>query len=640
MHRQDAWLLEEGTHERLYEVLGCHLDQDGAIFRVWAPHADYAAVIGDWNGWSDADRMQPAGGGVWEARVDGVTQGAHYKYRIGRLGRSVDKTDPVGFSTEVSGDTGGSAVASVAWDLGYEWGDGEWMSRRGERQSHESPISILEVHLGSFRGPTRYRMVAEPLTEWVLRQGYTHVELLPVMEHPFYGSWGYQTTGYFAASSRYGEPQDLMYLVDHLHRNGIGVIFDWVPSHFPMDESGLMHFDGTHLYEPSDRRLGYHADWGSAVFDYGRPEVRAFLLSSAHFWIEVFHADGIRVDAVASMLYRDYSRGDAWIANRYGGREYLEAIGFLRQLNESVYARHPGIQMFAEESTSWPMVTGPVSVGGLGFGFKWDMGWMNDTLRYVARDPVHRRWHHNELTFRAMYMGTESFVLPLSHDEVVHGKGSLLGKQTGDRWRRFAGLRLLFGHQWTTPGKKLLFMGCDLGMPGEWNHDASLPWDLLDLPEHAGVARWVEDLNRVYRAEPALHRSDNRPEWFRWVVADDAAASTLVFVRLADGARPVLVVSNFTPEVWTGYRCGVPEGGFWEEILNGDAAEYGGSGVGNLGGVEAEEIAAHGYEWSVALDIPPLATLVLAPGGAPVADTAEAASADVDQGEIGEGSAE
>ena len=635
MHQQDAWLLEEGTHERLYEVLGCHLDQDGATFRVWAPNADYAAVIGDWNSWGDADRMQPAGGGVWEARVEGIEQGATYKYRIGRLGKSVDKTDPVGFNTEE-----GRGAASVAWDLGYEWGDGDWMAGRGERQNHESPISIYEVHLGSWRGPTRYRIVTEPLIEWVLQQGYTHVELLPVMEHPFFGSWGYQTTGYFAASSRYGVPQDLMHLIDQLHRAGIGVILDWVPSHFPMDESGLMHFDGTHLYEPSDRRIGYHADWGSAVFDYGRPEVRSFLLSSAHYWIEVFHADGIRVDAVASMLYRDYSRGDAWIANRYGGREYLEAIGFLRHLNDSLYARHPGIQMYAEESTSWPLVTGPVSVGGLGFGFKWDMGWMNDTLRYVAREPVYRRWHHDELTFRAMYMGTESFVLPLSHDEVVHGKGSLLGKQPGDRWRSFAGLRLLLGHQWTTPGKKLLFMGGDLAMPGEWNHDASLPWDLLDLPEHAGVARWVADLNRVYREEPALHRSDIRPEWFRWLTADDASGSTLAFLRLADGARPVLVVTNFTPEVWTGYRFGVPEGGYWEEVLNGDATEYGGSGVGNLGGVDAEEIAAHGYEWSVAVNVPPLATLVLAPGSRPSAVAPEASdtgSPDVEEGVSEEG---
>ncbi|MBA2337489.1 MAG: 1,4-alpha-glucan branching protein GlgB, partial [Acidimicrobiia bacterium] len=593
----------------IYEVLGCHLDTTGATFRVWAPQADFVAVVGDWNHWSGADRMEPVGGGVWVASIDGVGRGARYKYRIGRLGKSVDKTDPVGFFTEE-----GPGSASIAWDLDYEWGDGDWMATRGERQTHQSPISIYEVHVGSWQGPTRYRMLAEPLTEWVLRQGYTHVELLPVMEHPYYASWGYQTTGYFAASSRYGEPQDLMHLIDHLHRNGIGVILDWVPSHFPMDESGLVHFDGTHLYEPGDRRLGYQPDWGSAVFDYGRPEVRAFLVSSAHFWIEVFHADGIRVDAVASMLYRDYSRKDGeWLPNRNGGREYLEAIAFLRQLNDSVYARHPGIQMMAEESTSWPMVTGPVSVGGLGFGFKWDMGWMNDTLRYIRRDPIHRRWHHTELTFRAMYMGTESFVLPLSHDEVVHGKGSLLGKQPGDEWRRFAGVRVLLGHQWTTPGKKLLFMGCDLAMPGEWNHDAPLPWELLDQPAHAGVARWVEDLNRVYRAEPALHRSDSRPEWFRWVTADDAAGSTVAFVRFADGARPVLVITNFTPEVWTYYRLGVPEGGYWEEILNGDGAEYGGSGVGNVGGAVAEEVAANGFDWSITVNLPPLATLVLAP---------------------------
>ncbi len=607
---QDRWLFEEGKHERLHHILGCHLDRDGATFRVWAPHSERAFVIGDFNHWdAHATPMEPAGAGVWEARVPGVAAGVKYKYRLERYGWYAHKTDPVGFFTEMP-----PGSASIAWDLDYEWGDRDWMSTRGERQSHDSPISIYEMHLGSWLGPTRYRMIAEPLTEWILQQGYTHVELLPIMEHPFYASWGYQTTGYFAPTARYGVPQDLMHLIDHLHRNGIGVILDWVPSHFPMDEKGLVHFDGTHLYESGDWRLGYHPDWGSAIFDYGRPEVRSFLLSSAHFWIERFHADGLRVDAVASMIYRDYSRREGeWLPNEFGGREHLEAIRFLREFNESLYGRHPGIQTIAEESTSWPMVTGPVAHGGLGFGFKWDMGWMNDTLRYVARDPVYRKWHHNELTFRAVYAGTENFVLPLSHDEVVYGKGSLLTKQPGDEWRRFAGVRALLGHQWTTPGKKLLFMGCDFAVPNEWNHDIGLPWELLDDPRHAGVARLVADLNRIYRTEPALHRSDHRHEWFHWLTADDAAASTLAFVRHANGARPILVVTNFTPQVWTPYRIGVPTSGVWEEILNTDAEVYGGSGVGNLGHVASEEVGAHGYEASITVNVPPLATLVMAP---------------------------
>ena len=606
----DRWLLEEGTHERLYELLGCHLDADGATFRVWAPNAERVTVIGDFNGWDPwAHDMTWAGGGVWERHIPGVGAGVKYRYHVERRGWHAEKTDPVGFFGESP-----PGNASLTWDLSYEWSDDEWLSGRGGRQSQDAPISIYEMHVGSFRGPTRYRMIAEPLTEWVLRQGYTHVELLPVLEHPFYGSWGYQTTGYFSPTSRYGDPQDLMHLIDHLHQNGIGVILDWVPSHFPMDGHGLVHFDGTHLYEPADWRIGYQPDWGSAIFDYGRPEVRAYLISSAHFWIERYHIDAIRVDAVASMLYRDYSRGEGeWVPNELGGREYLEAIGFIRQLNLSLYRRHPGIQTIAEESTAWPLVSRPVEVGGLGFGYKWDMGWMNDTLRYMARDPIHRRYHHNELTFRAMYAGQENFVLPLSHDEVVHGKGSLLNKQPGDDWQRFAGLRLLFGHQWTTPGKKLVFMGCDLAMPNEWSHDSGLPWHLLDDPRHAGVAAWVADLNRVYRDEPAMHASDHRAEWFRWVTADDAAASTIAFVRYADGARPVLAVSNFTPQVWHGYRLGVPEPGQWSELLNSDATTYGGSGVGNLGGVAAEPVAAHGFDHSVVIEVPPLATVVLAP---------------------------
>jgi 1,4-alpha-glucan branching enzyme len=609
----DRWLFEEGTHERLYELLGARVDVDGTRFRVWAPNAERVTVIGDFNGWDPwADDMKWAGGGVWETRVDGLGVGERYKFHIERQGWFADKADPLGFNSELPPGT-----ASVTWDLTHEWSDDEWMAGRGERQAPGAPMSIYEVHLGSWHGPTRYRDIAGPLTDWLVRQGYTHVELLPITEHPFYGSWGYQTTGYFAPTSRYGEPQDLMYLIDHLHRAGVGVILDWVPSHFPMDGYGLIHFDGTHLYEPSDWRIGYHRDWGSAVFDYGRPEVRAFLISSAHFWVERYHIDALRVDAVASMLYRDYSRDEGeWIPNQFGGREHLEAIDFLKQMNESLYGRHPGIQTIAEESTAWPLVSRPVSMGGLGFGYKWDMGWMNDTLRYIARDPVHRSHHHNELTFRAMYGGQENFVLPLSHDEVVHGKGSLLGKQPGDEWQRFAGLRLLLGHQWTTPGKKLLFMGGDLAAPQEWSHDSGLPWHLLDEASHSGVADWVATLNGVYRQEPALHRSDDRPEWFRWVVADDASAGTIAFVRLADGARPVLTVSNFTPEVWHGYRFGVPEPGDWVTLANGDATRFGGSGAGPTGPVTAEPTAAHGYDQSIVIDVPPLATVILAPAGA------------------------
>ncbi len=606
----DRWLLEEGTHEQLHELLGCHLDEEGATFRVWAPHAERVTVIGDFNGWEPwADDMTWAGGGVWETSIGGIAPGTRYKYHIERRGWYADKTDPVGFAAELPPGT-----ASLAWDLSYDWGDGDWLATRGERQGRESPISIYEMHIGSWQGPTKYHLIADPLVEWVVREGYTHVEMLPPLEHPFYGSWGYQTTGYFAPTSRYGSPQELMMLIDKLHQAGVGVILDWVPSHFPMDGHGLIHFDGTHLYEPADWRIGYHPDWGSAIFDYGRPEVRAFLVSSAHFWIERYHIDALRVDAVASMLYRDYSRSEGeWIPNQFGGREHLEAIGFIRQLNDSVYRKHPGIQTIAEESTAWPLVSRPVEVGGLGFGYKWDMGWMNDTLRYIARDPVHRKYHHNELTFRAMYAGQENFVLPLSHDEVVHGKGSLLSKQPGDEWQKFAGLRLLLGYQWMTPGKKLLFMGGDLGAPNEWNHDSGLPWHLLDNSLHAGVAAWVADLNRVYRAEPALHASDHRPEWFRWVTPDDAAASTVAFVRYAVGARPVLAVGNFTPEVWRAYKVGVPEGGRWRTLLNSDAIDYAGSGVGPPPEVTAEQSPAHGYDHSIVIDIPPLGAVMMVP---------------------------
>ncbi len=606
----DRWLLEEGTHMDLHDVLGAHVHDDGTRFRVWAPNADRVTLIGDFNQWDPAASVMVQGdAGVWELDVPGVGAGQRYKFHLERHGWQADKADPMALHGEMP-----PATASVTWQLDYDWGDGEWIEQRSVRQRSDAPMSIYEMHLGSWHGPTRYRDLAAPLTEWLARQGYTHVEFLPPMEHPFYGSWGYHTVSYFAPTSRYGVPQDFMYLIDTLHQAGIGVVLDWVPSHFPMDAHGPVYFDGTHLYEPADSRLGYQPDWGSAIFDYARPQVRSFLLSSANFWIDRYHADGLRVDAVASMLYRDYSRPEGeWVPNELGGREHLEAIAFLRQLNESLSTRHDGVQTFAEESTAWPGVSRPAADGGLGFGYKWDMGWMNDTLRYLEREPVHRAYHHNELTFRAMYAGNENFVLPLSHDEVVYGKGSLLDRQPGDEWRRFAGLRLLFGHQWTTPGKKLLFMGGDFASPQEWNHDGGLPWHLLHEERHAGVAAWVADLNRVYRREPALHVSDDRPDGFRWVVVDDAAASTIAFLRCADDARPVLVISNFTPEVWTGYRFGVPQGGRWEELLNSDALAYGGSGVGNLGAVVAEDIACHDQAWSVSVVVPPLATVMFAP---------------------------
>jgi 1,4-alpha-glucan branching enzyme len=511
-------------------------------------------------------------------------------------------------------------TASVVWDLGYEWHDDEWMASRRDRNALDAPIAIYELHLGSWsrHGERSYRALAPRIADHVERCGFTHVELLPIMEHPFYGSWGYQTTAYFAPTARYGTPQDLMYLIDHLHQRGIGVILDWVPSHFPSDAFALARFDGTHLYEHADPRLGFHPDWNSSIFNYDRHEVRSFLLSSAHFWLERYHIDGLRVDAVASMLYRDYSRPEgAWLPNEQGGRENLGAIKFLRKLNESVYLEHPDVQTYAEESTAWPMVSRPTDVGGLGFGFKWDMGWMHDTLRYLARDPIYRSHHHGELTFRSLYAFSENFVLPLSHDEVVHGKGSLLQRQFGDRWQQLASLRLLYGYQYALPGKKLLFMGAELGQEREWNHDHEIEWHLLDRPGHAGLLRWVSDLNATYRGEPSLHLHDNDSSGFSWIEADDARHSVLAFVRQGAAQRPVLVVANLTPVPRHDYRVGVPVRGGWTEILNSDAHHYGGTGVGNFGRVVADYVPWHGHEYSVALTLPPLGVLFLAPAPPP-----------------------
>ena len=461
--------------------------------------------------------------------------------------------------------------------------------------------------------PLTYRETAPRLADYVQRMKFTHVELLPVMEHPFYGSWGYQTTGYFAPTSRYGTPQDFMYLVDYLHQRGIGVILDWVPSHFPTDEHGLAYFDGTHLFEHSDSRQGFHPDWKTLIFNYGRDEVRSFLLSSAMFWLDKYHVDGLRVDAVASMLYLDYSRKEGeWLPNKYGGRENLEAIEFLRQFNTETYKEYPGIQTFAEESTAWPMVSRPIYLGGLGFGLKWDMGWMHDTLQYFSHDPIHRKFHHNQLTFRMLYGFTENFVLPLSHDEVVHGKGSLIGKMPGDEWQKFANLRLMFGYMFAQPGKKLLFMGDEFGQVREWAHDSSLEWDVLQYPVHHGVQSWVEQLNRVYGNEPALHELDTDPSGFEWIDCNDSAASTLSLLRKGRSAREnIVVVCNFTPVPRVGYRLGVPSGGYWRELLNSDAKEYAGSGVGNAGGVMAQEEPAHGRPYSLNLTLPPLGALFL-----------------------------
>jgi 1,4-alpha-glucan branching enzyme len=620
---EDLHLFNEGTHYRAYEKLGAHrITADGELgtfFAVWAPNAREVSVIGSFNGWDRRSHPLSARGssGIWDTFIPGIENGVLYKFHIRSHlhGHVVDKADPFGFFHEKPPRT-----ASVVWGLNYDWQDREWMRTRGQRDSLQAPISIYEVHLGSWmrvpeehNRPLSYREIAPKLADYVERMNFTHVELLPIMEHPFYGSWGYQTTGYFAPTARYGTPQDFMFLVDHLHQRGIGVILDWVPSHFPSDAHGLAYFDGTHLFEHSDTRKGFHPDWKTHIFNYGRNEVRSFLLSSAMFWLDKYHIDGLRVDAVASMLYLDYSRKHGeWIPNKYGGRENLEAIDFLRQFNAQAYKEHPEIQTIAEESTAWPMVSRPIYVGGLGFGMKWDMGWMHDTLSYFSNNPIHRKYHHNQLTFRMLYGFTENFVLPLSHDEVVHGKGSLIGKMSGDEWQRFANLRLLFGYMFAQPGKKLLFMGGEFGQVREWAHDTSLEWHVLQYPMHHGVQAWVRQLNRTYREQPGLHELDTDPAGFEWVDCNDTAASTLSLLRKGQAEREtILVICNFTPVPREQYRVGVPVGGFWRELLNSDAREYGGSGIGNMGGVHAEAQPAHGRPFSLRLTLPPLAALFL-----------------------------
>ena len=617
---QDAFFFGEGTHRRLHEKLGAHpcrhAGQDGAHFAVWAPNASSVRVVGSFNGWNpNSHPLAASPAGVWSAFVPGATHGALYKLRIeGEGGRAREKADPFAFFAEQPPQT-----ASVVWNLDYSWNDGEWMRTRGQRSARTAPVSIYEMHPGSWRHRADgwslgYRELADPLIEHLHKTGFTHVELMPVMEHPFYGSWGYQISGYFAATSRYGTPQDLMYLVDRLHQAGIGVILDWVPSHFPEDAHGLAAFDGTCLFEHSDPRKGFHPDWKSLVFNYGRHEVRAFLISNACFWLDYFHADGIRVDAVASMLYLDYSRAPGeWIPNPSGGRENVEAVMFLRELNEAVYGEFPDVQTFAEESTSWPMVSRPTTAGGLGFGYKWDMGWMNDTLRYIGRDPLFRHYHHGELGFRSLYAGSENFVLPLSHDEVVHGKRSLASKMPGDAWQRIANLKLLLAYMWSLPGKKLLFMGGEIAQPYEWNHDGALDWAGVEAsPERQSVARLVGDLNAVYRREAALHEGDCEPFGFEWIDGSDARASTLSFVRWAsDGRAPVVAAFNFTPAPHACYRIGSPRAGIWREILNTDATDYGGTGWGNFGAVATEDAPMHGKPCSMDLVLPPLAAVWL-----------------------------
>ena len=620
----DIFLFKQGNHHRLYRKLGAHplvMDgESGTWFSVWAPNARLVTVIGDGNGWDNAAdplAKREDGSGIWEGFIPGVHTGMRYKYHI--VSRyhdyTVDKGDPFAFSCEVP-----PATASVLADPDFAWRDRAWMERRRETGDLLAPISIYELHLGSWRkipgggvqSPS-YRELAPMLSGYLTDMGFTHVEFLPVMEHPFYGSWGYQTAGYFAPTSRYGDPADFMYLIDHLHRQGMGVILDWVPSHFPADRHGLGFFDGSHLFEHAAPERGFHPEWKSLIFNYGRYEVQSFLISSALFWLDRYHADGLRVDGVASMLYLDYAREDgAWIPNEYGGKENLEALAFLRKLNEAVYGAYPDVQTFAEESTAWPMVTRPTYAGGVGFGLKWNLGWMHDTLQFFSRDPVHRSYHLPELTFSLWYAYAENYVLCLSHDEVVHGKGSLYTRMPGDEWQKLANLRLLFGYMFAHPGKKLLFMGSEFGQRGEWDHEAGLEWFRLESGVHRGLQRWVRDLNRVYRKEAALHRTDFDPPGFEWVDYGDSRNIVISFIRGTPGSKDeLLAICNCTPVPRHAYRIGLPAGGVWKEILNSDADWYGGSGMGNFGTLTADPVPCHDRPFSAAFTLPPLAFLLL-----------------------------
>jgi len=625
----DLHLIGEGNHLRAYEVMGAHPRTlegvDGVAFAVWAPNARRVSVVGGFNGWDGRRHVMRLrhGFGIWEIFIPGIGPGEPYKFEIkagdGRL--LPLKTDPYAFASETPPKT----ASVVAPQQPFAWSDELWCGRRGEINALDAPCSVYEVHLGSWRRKTEegnrfltYRELADELVPYVRAMGFTHIELMPVSEFPFDGSWGYQPIGLFAPTSRFGTADDFRAFVDACHAADIGVLIDWVPGHFPTDEHGLGLFDGTHLYEHADPRKGRHTDWGTLIYNYGRREVANFLLANARYWIESFHIDGLRVDAVASMLYLDYSRKPGeWVANQFGGNENLEAVAFLRRLNEIVFGDNLGATTVAEESTAWPMVSRPTYLGGLGFGLKWNMGWMHDTLQYMSKDPIHRRYHLNNLTFGLVYAFTENFVLALSHDEVVHGKGSLLGRMPGDRWQKFANLRAYFAFMFGHPGKKLLFMGADIAQEREWSHERSLDWHLLDDPMHAGVQRLLGDLNRLYRSTPALYEVDFEPAGFAWIDCQDVDHSVISFLRR--GKRPeevAVVVCNFTPMVHHGYRIGVPSGDFYVECINTDAADYGGSGVGNLGGAQAEAVPAHGHPWSVGLTLPPLGVLILRPRGA------------------------
>ncbi len=612
----DLHLIGEGRHEELWRVLGAHVRNLGGVtgtsFAVWAPNARGVRVMGDFNHWDGRGHpMRSLGGaGVWELFLPGVGDGSRYKYEIcGRDGRWLRKADPMASLAEQPPGT-----ASVVFTSAYQWADQAWLDHRARAEPSRQPLSVYEVHLGSWRPGLSYRQLAEELTAYVTDLGFTHVEFLPVAEHPFGGSWGYQVTSYYAPTSRFGSPDEFRHLVDRLHQAGIGVILDWVPAHFPRDDWALARFDGTPLYEHADPRRGEHPDWGTLIFDFGRPEVRNFLVANALCWLEEFHADGLRVDAVASMLYLDYSRTDGqWAPNARGGRENLDAVSFLQEVNATCYRRVPGIMMIAEESTAWPGVTRPVHLGGLGFGFKWNLGWMHDTLGYLSHDPVFRHYHHNEITFSLMYAFSENYLLPLSHDEVVHGKGSLLGKMPGDEWRRFAGLRSLLAYMWAHPGKQLLFMGGEFGQGGEWSAERGLDWWMLDHEQHAGMQRLVRDLNRCYTGQPALWALDSSPDGFGWIDANDASGNVLSFLRLSGDGGVLACVANFAGHPHDSYRVGLPRPGQWRELINTDGYAYGGSGVGNLGAVEAIAAPWHGQPASATIRLPPLGVIYLTP---------------------------
>lgn len=620
----DRYLFGEGRNWNIYRRLGAHCrtvdGEVGVNFAVWAPNAQSIQVVGDFNFWDGRQHAmrKQIPSGIWELFVPAAKVGQKYKFRIRTLdGQTIDKSDPFGFYAELPPRT-----ASVVTELGkFTWSDDQWMERRAAEDPLRKPVSVYELHLGSWKRDSRgihgwmnYREIAHQVVEYCRQTGFTHIELMPVSEHPFTGSWGYQTVGYFSITSRYGTPDDFKYLVNYCHQNGIGVLIDWVPAHFPKDGHGLRRFDGSALYEHEDPRQGEHPDWGTMIFNYGRNEVRNFLIANALFWLDEYHIDGLRVDAVASMLYLDYSRKHGeWVPNVHGGRENLDAIHLLREFNAQAHAQYPGVLTIAEESTAWPGVSRPVESGGLGFSLKWNMGWMNDTLRYMRHDPIHRKYHHDEITFSLIYAFTENFALPLSHDEVVHGKGALVAQMAGDLWQKFANLRLLYSYMWTHPGKKLLFMGSEIAQWHEWNYDAEIQWDLLKWDNHSGMQHLIGDLNRLLVSEPALHQVDFSAEGFEWVDCLNREDSTLSFIRYAeDKSNWLLVCCNFTPVV-RDYRVGVPANAFYREIFNSDSSYYGGSNVGNFPGVQAEMIPQHGRPQSINLRLPPLATMVFRP---------------------------